>query len=283
MQAAHLIAALTALAYLAAGLSLALGFFHARRSWRLAGLALAVVALCGHGWTGYRQLSIVAGWDFNFLNSLSLVAWVVVLLLILTAFRSRLIEAGIIAFPGAALCVVLQTMVPVAPLPLDQLSDTLKIHVISSLLAYGVLSIAAINAGLLAVQEHLLRRPTRLRQLEMMPPLTVMEAMLFRLVGAGWLILTLSLGSGLLFIDDLFGQHLVHKTTLSLLSWLLFGGLLLGRWWLGWRGRRAIYWTLAAMLVLVLAYFGSKLVLEVILDRSWTSPVYAPLMLQGDG
>ncbi|MGY6589036.1 MAG: cytochrome C assembly family protein [Wenzhouxiangella sp.] len=278
-----MIAGLTALAYLAAGLALALGFFHARRSWRIAGVALAVAALFGHAWTGYLQLSTVVGWDFNFLNSLSLVAWVVVLLLILTAFRSRLTEAGIIAFPGAALCVILQNTVPVPALPLDQLSDTLKVHVISSLLAYGVLSIAAINAALLALQEHLLRRPTRLRQLEMMPPLTVMETMLFRLVAAGWLILTLSLGSGILFIDDLFGQHLVHKTTLSLLSWLLFGGLLLGRWWLGWRGRRAIYWTLAAMLVLVLAYFGSKLVLEVILDRSWTSPVYAPLMLQDDG
>jgi len=283
VSAAHLVAGLTALAYLAAGLILALGFFHARRSWRLAGLALAAVALCGHAWSGYWQLSITSGWDFNFLNSLSLVAWVVVLLLILTAFRSRLIEAGIIAFPGAALCVVLQNSLPVAPLPLDQLSDTLKIHVISSLLAYAVLSIAAINAGLLAVHEHLLRRPTRLRQLEMMPPLTVMEAMLFRLVTAGWLILTLSLASGLLFVDDLFGQHLAHKTALSILSWLLFGGLLLGRWWMGWRGRRAIYWTLAAMLVLVLAYFGSKLVLEVILDRSWSSPVYAPLMLQDDG
>lgn len=276
-------ALLTSLVYLLAGIVLALGFFHARRQWRLLGLALAALALLGHGWVAYRQFGGPPGWDFNFLNSFSLAAWVVVLVLLLTAFRSRLIEAGIIAFPGAALAVFLQDALSVPALPLDHLSDALKLHVITSLLAYALLCIAAINAMLLAVQERLLRQPQRLRQLEMMPPLTVMEALMFRLIAAGWIILSISLGSGLLFVDDLFAQHLVHKTVLSLMSWLLFGGLLLGRWWLGWRGRRAIHLTLIATFVLALAYFGSKIVLEVILDRSWTSPVYAPLMMRDDG
>jgi ABC-type uncharacterized transport system permease subunit len=105
--------------------------------------------------------------------------------------------------------------------------------------------------------------------LHFMPPLAVIETILFRLILTGWLLLTLSLASGLVFVDNLFAQHLVHKSALSVLSWLLFGLLLLGRWRLGWRGRRAVRWTLIAMAVLALAYFGSKLVLEVILDRSW--------------
>ncbi|MCB1564805.1 MAG: cytochrome c biogenesis protein CcsA, partial [Xanthomonadales bacterium] len=64
-----------------------------------------------------------------------------------------------------------------------------------------------------------------------------------------------------------FAQHLVHKTVLSLLAWAAFGVLLFGRWRFGWRGKRAVRWTLLAMLLLLLAFFGSKFVLEVILQR----------------
>ena len=89
--------------------------------------------------------------------------------------------------------------------------------------------------------------------------------MLFRTILAGFALLTLVLLTGVLFVEDLLAQHLVHKTVLSVLSWLLFGGLLLGRWRYGWRGIRAVHWTLAAMALLLLAFFGSKFVLELVL------------------
>lgn len=94
-----------------------------------------------------------------------------------------------------------------------------------------------------------------------------METLLFQMLGAGIIFLTISLISGFLFIEDLFAQHLVHKTVLSLLAWVIFSGLLIGRSRYGWRGQTAIQWTLIGFVLLLLAYFGSKLVLELILQR----------------
>jgi ABC-type uncharacterized transport system permease subunit len=94
-----------------------------------------------------------------------------------------------------------------------------------------------------------------------------MESLLFQMLGAGIVFLTISLVSGFLFIEDLFAQHLVHKTVLSILAWVIFTGLLMGRRRYGWRGQTAIQWTLIGFVLLLLAYFGSKLVLELILHR----------------
>jgi ABC-type uncharacterized transport system permease subunit len=92
--------------------------------------------------------------------------------------------------------------------------------------------------------------------------------LLFRTIAVGFALLTLTLLTGVLFVENLFAQHLVHKTVLSLLSWLVFGGLLLGRWRRGWRGGIAVRWTLIAMGLLLLAFFGSQFVLELLLHRS---------------
>jgi len=100
-----------------------------------------------------------------------------------------------------------------------------------------------------------------------LPPLFSMEMWLFRMIFVGWVFLSLSLASGLVFLEDLFAQHLVHKTVLSILAWIMFSVLLFGRWRFGWRGSRALAWTTGGFVSLVLAYFGSKLVLEVILQR----------------
>ena len=91
--------------------------------------------------------------------------------------------------------------------------------------------------------------------------------LLFQLIGAGFALLTLTLVTGALFVDNLFGQHLVHKTVLSIIAWLIFGALLYGRWKHGWRGRRAVNLTLSGMALLVLAFFGTKAVLELVLHR----------------
>jgi ABC-type uncharacterized transport system permease subunit len=95
-----------------------------------------------------------------------------------------------------------------------------------------------------------------------------MEALLFQMISTGVIFLTVSLLSGFIFIDDLFAQHLVHKTVLSILAWLIFSALLFGRMRYGWRGQTAIQWTLIGFTSLLLAYFGSKMVLELILNRT---------------
>ena len=89
------------------------------------------------------------------------------------------------------------------------------------------------------------------------------------MLAEGFILLGLALATAFLFVDDLLGQHLLHKTVLSVFAWALFGVLLWGRWRRGWRGRTALRWTLAAFALLALGYFGSKLVLELILDRRW--------------
>jgi ABC-type uncharacterized transport system permease subunit len=136
-----------------------------------------------------------------------------------------------------------------------------------ALLAFSVLSIAAVLAILLAVQERALRHRQFGNWLRALPPLTLTETLLFRLIAAGFVLLSLTLLTGILFVDDLLGQHLAHKTVLSIIAWLVFGVLLYGRWRHGWRGRRAVNLTLIGMGVLLLAFFGSKFVLEVILHR----------------
>ena len=116
--------------------------------------------------------------------------------------------------------------------------------------------------------ERALRRREFRGWLRALPPLTELESLLFRSITVGFVLLTATLLTGLLFVDDLLAQHLVHKTVLSVLSWLAFGALLLGRWQRGWRGATAVRWTLAAMALLVLAFFGSKFVLELVLHRT---------------
>src|SRR5699024_4490026 len=143
-----------------------------------------------------------AGRDANFVNMLSLAAALIMASLVAAAAaRPRAIEACIIAAPGAALCVALQWLVPMDPLILGRITAAARLHIVSSLLAYSLLSIAAINALMLAAQDYGLRHPRLVRRLEFLPPLTVIETIMFRLILAGWLLLTLSLASGLVFVD----------------------------------------------------------------------------------
>jgi ABC-type uncharacterized transport system permease subunit len=171
-----------------------------------------------------------------------------------------------VVFPLTAVLVAVDGFV--APPTVPQAMDwQIKLHVTMALLAFGVLSIAAVLAILLAIQERALRHRQFGHWLRALPPLTLTETLLFRLISAGFVLLTLTLLTGVLFVDNLFGQHLVHKTALSIAAWLVFGVLLYGRWRHGWRGARAVNLTLIGMAVLVLAFFGSKAVLELILHR----------------
>ena len=137
--------------------------------------------------------------------------------------------------------------------------------------AFGLLSIAAVYALFAAIIDHFLRHHHLNPFVRALPALEVLEGLLFRLIGTGFIVLTVSLASGIMFINDIFAQHLVHKTILSITAWLVFGLLLWGRWKFGWRGRVAVRMTLAGIVLLLLSYFGSKLVLEVFLGRSWQS------------
>ena len=144
----------------------------------------------------------------------------------------------------------------------------IQLHVVLSLLSAALLTLAAAQAVTLALQERFLRDTSPHRLVQALPPLQTMEQLLFLLITLGFFMLSLSLLSGLLFVSDLLGRYLAH-TVLSVAAWGIFGGLLWGRWRWGWRGRTAIRWALSGygLLILVLAYFGSRLVFEQLLAK----------------
>lgn len=145
----------------------------------------------------------------------------------------------------------------------------IQAHVLISLFAYGLLSVGAIVAIYALVQDQRLRSARLSPVNQLFAPLETTEKLLFGVTSTGFLILLLAIFSGLAFVDNLFAQHLVHKTVLSLVALFLFGTLLAGRRFAGWRGKRAIYLYLGGFLALGLAYFGSRYILESVLGRTW--------------
>lgn len=237
-------------------------------SWNRQGLimlGLAAVAL--HGLALYPVLITAQGLSFGFFNALSLVAGIAAFLVLLSALNKPLESLGIILLPMAALSIALMFAYPSQHRLETSGGWQLDLHIILSILAYSLLGIAALQAVLLAIQDRHLRNRRPGGLVRVLPPLTVMESLLFQLIISGFIFLSLALLTGMFFLEDIFAQHLVHKTVLSIVAWGVFGTLLWGRWRFGWRGQTAIRWTLGGFIFLMLAYFGSKLVLELLLKR----------------
>jgi ABC-type uncharacterized transport system permease subunit len=131
--------------------------------------------------------------------------------------------------------------------------------------------LASFQAALLAAQNNHLHKRQNTRFIRTLPSLEDMEHFLFRLIAIGVILLSFSLLSGFYFLDNLFGSHVAHKTILSIISWVIFTSLLIGRWKYGWRGKTAVRWTLAGFIVLALAFFGTKFIQEYILDKNTVS------------
>ena len=169
----------------------------------------------------------------------------------------------------AVLGVVLGLALPPAYLAYDFHQPALLLHIAVSLLAYSLLLIAAILAVMMLVLDRALHAKRFSPVIRQMPPLLALERLLFQVLWAGFALLTLTVFSGVLFSEHLFGRPvaLSHKTVFALMSWLIFAALMWGRWRHGWRGRLAVRWTLAGFVLLLLAYVGSKFVLEVLLHR----------------
>jgi ABC-type uncharacterized transport system permease subunit len=260
----HVLAALAVVFYVAAAGGLARPLLSGGKPLNRVSLSLAGVAMLLHAGVllGMHRGAL----DLHFFAALSLVAFVVSVLTLLVNLSRPVAALGVIVFPLSALLLAVDSFLAPSTLPLS-MDWQIKLHVTVGLIAFGVLSIAAVLAILLAVQERALRHRQLGPWLRALPPLTLTETLLFRLIGAGFILLTLTLLTGALFVDNLFGQHLAHKTILSIVAWLVFGILLYGRWKHGWRGQRAVNLTLIGMAVLLLAFFGTKAVLELILHR----------------
>ena len=232
-------------------------------------LSAALAALLLHAIALYALLFGAGDLDLGFFNALALVGFLMAVIGLAACVKPAFENLGLVLFPLAGTSILLAEGLTGDVLFLPGGSWPLYTHILFSLFAYSLLGVAALQAVVLAVQERRLRKGSAGGMLSSLPPLQEMERFLFQLIGAGFALLTLALFTGLIFVHNFMAQHLVHKAVLSLLAWVVFAVLLWGRWRFGWRGRTAIRWTLSGFAALMLAYFGSKLVLELILGRHW--------------
>ncbi|MDD2892790.1 MAG: cytochrome c biogenesis protein CcsA [Halothiobacillaceae bacterium] len=205
------------------------------------------------------------GVDLGVLKALSLSGLVTLMIVFVSSLRQPLENLLLPVLPLAMLTLAAQLAWPAAPQNIIGHQPALEIHIMLSILAYSLFTLAALQALLLANQHRALhaRRPSAFAHV--LPPLEDMETLLFRMISAGFVLLTFALLTGLMYLENIFAQHLVHKTILSIISWAVFGALLIGRYSMGWRGQTAVRWTLSGYAVLLLAFIGSKIALEWVL------------------
>ena len=230
--------------------------------------ALILLAIIGHSDAIMHTMRINGPYSIGLPEALSLLAWTLAILAALISIerRNRVLGAILLACAalGAALTGAGRTFAE-ATAPGWELTA----HILLSMGAAALLFAAAVTALLLVFLDRRLRM-RRIADLPSgMPPLDALEKVMFRLIAAGFILLTLALFTGFVFVTNLFTQNLVQKTVLSLIAWLIFGVLLIGRLRFGWRGRSAVLWTLSGFGVLAVAYFGVKFVLEYVFGRHW--------------
>ena len=228
-------------------------------------LAPGFAALAAHIFILYTTMISPVGINFGFYSSLSLISASITLLILFSSIRHPIEILGIMAMPVAAMMIIMDTMQSTSHIIVTGGSSGLLFHIITSIIAYSILGLAAAYAIVLSIQNSFLHRHQPGGFIRFLPPLKTMESLLFETITIGFICLSIALVSGLIFIENIFAQHLVHKTALSIFAWIVFGILLFGHWFIGWRGRTAIRWTLGGFFSLMLAYFGSKFVLEVLL------------------
>lgn len=219
---------------------------------------MAVVGSLTHG--GTINVSLV--------SSISLIGLQLAIIGALAAIDSDLrgVSAGLIILAAAT---ALITQPEIAATVDSGLTWQLQTHVFTAMFAYALLTAGAIVAIYALIQDRRLRAARLSRVNQLFAPLEKTERVLYGVATAGIIVLAMSVILGITFVENLFAQHLVHKTVLSLLALVVFGVLLAGRHFRGWRGRRAVYLYLAGFVLLCLAYYGSRVILEVMLDRSW--------------
>jgi ABC-type uncharacterized transport system permease subunit len=234
----------------------------------LAGIAV-LAGLAGHSVLLAGSLPTSAGLNLSLTNVLSLVSWVAVAMLLAAAIARPVENLGILVLPVAATLVLLAHWFPGKDILTLAATPAQSAHIVVSLLAYSLLLLATLQGLLLLFQERHLRSHQPGGLLRALPPMQTMETLMFQMIGVGFVLLTLTVASGVLFSEAVFGRPLRfnHHTVLAIAAWVVFGVLLLGHWRLGWRGRIAVRWTVAGFLLLVLGYFGTKFVVEVLLGR----------------
>lgn len=203
---------------------------------------------------------------FGFAPALSITAWLTLTVYAVERQQFPQLQARwALSLLGAA-AVLLALVFPGQPLQVTA-SPWLSLHLALGIASYGLLAAAVVHAGLMMRAERRMRQAVEPHS---GMPLLALERLTFRFVMAGFVLLTATLAAGLLFSETLYGRawHWDHKAVFSVLAWCIFAALLLGRSRFGWRGRTAVRMLYAGAALLLLAYVGSRFVLEVLLGRN---------------
>jgi ABC-type uncharacterized transport system permease subunit len=230
---------------------------------------LLPAALLLHAWLGWQDVVTADGLDLSFANAVSVVAGLIAAVAWVSGLLATLPAIGTVVLPVAAAASLLPALFS-SPHRFEYGGAPLATaHVAVALVSYAIFLVAALQALVLMGLEKRLHQRLPDPEAAALPPLLTLERFLFRLVAVGFVLLTVTLASGMLFTEQLFGKplQLTHKSVFSVLGWLTFGALLFGRWRYGWRGRVALRWIIAGTVFVFLAYLGYKFVLEVILGR----------------
>jgi ABC-type uncharacterized transport system permease subunit len=228
--------------------------------WPIA-LILHIVAL-------HYPLMIGKALHLNLMTAGSYVMWLISLILFISTLKRKVEVLAIFILPFAILSLLATMLFSPDINPIVNMKSGLGVHILFSLLAYSLLMLASFQALLLAYQNNQLHTHQHSPLMRALPSLEDMEHLLFRLIGVGVIMLSIGLLSGFYYLDNLFGARIAHKTILSIIAWVIFSVLLFGRWKYGWRGRKAVRWTLAGFIILMLAFFGTKIVQEYLIETN---------------
>ena len=228
-----------------------------------------LIALVAHGVALHSAIFPGEEMRFGFGVAMSLMVWLAICFYWVETLYTRLDGLHAVVMPAGVLASTIPMFFPGEHVLANAASPAFRAHFVIAMLAYSLFTLAALHALLMSVAGRQLHNARFSRLLTNLPPLMTMEALLFRLIAIAFSLLTLTLATGVMFSESLFGQafRVDHKTIFAAISWLLFGALLLGRNLWGWRGRIALRWTLAGFVALMLAYVGSRFVIEVVLQR----------------
>jgi len=235
---------------------------------RARSLSIGLAAVTLHAIVLYGGPPSAGGINLSLTGAVTLVAWLVASLYLLVSLWRPIDNLGVLITPLAALTLLLDWLRPLSA-PVALTSQLQALHILVALVAYSLLCLAAVQSIMLLAQDRQLKQKHPGGFLRALPPMQTMETIMFQMIALGFVLLTVTLVSGAVFAEQVFGTpfRLTHHVVLAALAWVVYGVLLVGRWRFGWRGRTAIRWTLGGFALLLLGYFGSKFVLEVVLHR----------------
>lgn len=231
---------------------------------------LLLCALSSHAFVLGQTMLDSGSIHFGLSIALSLTLWLAMVVYSLESVVRPIKPLLAVASLVAAAFSLLPALSPGRPHVLEAGNWAFRMHIVVAMLAYSLFTLAVFHSLLIAAAERHLHGAGAAGKEASLPPLLTLERLLFRLIGIAFAFLTLTVASGVLFSEQIFGKpfSFTHKAVFGIAAWLLFATLLLGRRYRGWRGKTATHWLLTGFTFLLLAYAGSRFVLEYILHRS---------------